>query len=83
MYYSLLLTFYPLMQGLVAVGFRLVGTFDLDADIIGLLGRKHRQFRADLLKVQPRHFLVEQFGQNINADFHLSINLDIQSINCS
>ena len=47
----------------IAVVLRLVRTFDLHPEIIGLALRQPGKFHPDLLKVQARHLLVEVLGQ--------------------
>jgi hypothetical protein len=52
---------------------RLVGAFDGDAEVGGLLLREFRQLHADFFQVQAGDFLVEPLveplGQTIYADF--------------
>ena len=47
--------------------FRLVRTFDIDADIFGLLIAELGQFRADLVEVEFRHFLVKMVCSNTKS----------------
>ncbi len=46
----------------------LVGAFDRDAEVGGLLLRELGQLGADLLEVQTGDFFVEVLGQAIDAD---------------
>ncbi len=61
-------TYRHLCFHLVAVVVGLVRAFRRNAEIIGLLRRERRQLHADLLQVQPRHFLVQLLRQRVDAD---------------
>jgi hypothetical protein len=41
----------------------LVGAFDGNADVGGLIGGELGEFRPDFLEVETGHFLVELFGK--------------------
>ena len=47
----------------------LVWAFDWHPEILGLFLTQLRQFHADLLQMQARHFFIELFAQNVDADF--------------
>ena len=56
-----------LTHGSVAVVFRFERAIDRDADVIGLVLAKFRQFHADPLKVQTRYLFVQRLGQDVDA----------------
>ena len=56
---------YP--QSLVPVPLALVGTFDGDADVVGLLLRERGELGAELVEVEARDFFVELFVNHVDA----------------
>src|SRR5690606_14078303 len=54
-------------SGSVAVVVRLVGAFDLHADVLGLLGTERRELHAERVEVQAGDLLVEVLGQHVDA----------------
>ena len=55
----------------------LVRTINVNADIIGLLFRQHRQLGAQLVEVQTSNLLVEFLIQTVHTDLSLLVLADI------
>ena len=56
----------------VAVVFRLVGTFLLDADIGSLFIRKHGKLSIEVGELQTGNFFVKVFRKNVDPTGYLS-----------
>lgn len=54
---------------LIAIEIGFEGSLDGNADVVGLLLGEFGQFHADFGEVQTGNFLVEMFGQAIDAGF--------------
>ena len=53
---------------LVPISFGLVGTVHRNTEILGLFWRQGCQLDANLLQVQPCHFLIQLLRQRVNVD---------------